>query len=179
MPKSQRLTPEALEDVSAKAEAKQATVDAEVAAEEAAEEKAVVAEQPKKIAKKQKKVSDSQELTSEDIEWMFNDGLVEIGLLLPARGKEMFKKLCKQQRVMTVVPYDLKETRTRNNPKEVIKNGLKFVIPKNTQVLLPESIAKEVMRSQDTQGTEDIKNSHGESLNVNASEEAKKWFGIS
>lgn len=173
MAKSPRLTPEALEEASAKSAAKQAEVDAQAEAEEKEEEV-----KPSIPAKKVKKAVKEDEITEEDIEWMFNGGLVSIGLYLAQEGKATFKKLCKQERVRIIAPYDLRETASVNIPKVVIINGLKFSIPKNTYVELPESVANKVMESQDTKGIESIKNTEGEPLNINSAEKAKKWFGL-
>lgn len=171
-----RLTPEALEEASAKAEAKQVQVDAEIAAEEATEEKATVNQESKKITST--KIDITSTPTEEELSWMFNEGLVEIGLLLPVEGKTIFKKLCRETRVKMIVPYDIKETANKNIKKEVIIGGLKFTIPKNTYVNLPDSVAKMIMESQDTQGINSVENSHGESLNINSADKAKKWFGV-
>lgn len=170
MAKSPRLTPEALEEASVKSAEKQVEVDAQVEAEEKEEVK------PSKTVKKVA-VAKEDKLTEEDIEWMFNGGLVSIGLYLP-EAKEVFKKLCKQERVRIIAPYELRETASVNIPKVVIINGLKFSIPKNTYVELPKSVAKRVMESQDTKGMDGIVNSEGEPLNINSADKAKRWFGL-
>jgi len=171
MANSPRLTPEALEEASAKSVAKQAEVDAQVEAEEKEEVK------PSKAAKKTAVVKEDN-ITEADIEWMFNGGLVSIGLYLPEEGKAAFKKLCKQERVRIIAPYELRETASVNIPKVVIINGLKFTIPKNTYVELPKSVARRVMESQDTKGIDNIVNSEGEPLNINSADKAKRWFGL-
>ena len=120
----------------------------------------------------------TSEFSRKDFEWMFNDGLVSVGLFLPERGKEMFKKLALQRRVQTSIPYALKETKRKNNPKEIIISGLKFVIPKNTLVELPESVFQIAMESLDTGGLSEIPNSHGESLQISSADKAAEWFGL-
>ncbi|MDX9739463.1 MAG: hypothetical protein RBT33_03890 [Candidatus Dojkabacteria bacterium] len=170
MVKSPRLTPEALEEASVKTAAKQAEVDAQVEAEEKEEVKSSVTVRKAAVVKEDK-------LTEEDIEWMFNGGLVSIGLYLP-EAKDTFKVLCKQERVRIIAPYELRETASVNIPKVVIINGLKFTIPKNTYVELPASVARRVMESQDTKGMDGIINSEGEPLNINSADKAKRWFGL-
>lgn len=71
-----------------------------------------------------------------------NDGLIAIDLMIPdnkernLRGK--MEKLYNQERVVYAIPFDLKEV--EGATQEVIWNFIRFTIPKQTMVSLPQSI---------------------------------------